>query len=312
MQRLAVRSYMSSQKPDHASAPRHSSPNLTELRTTLLAQFRSPTYKPPVLPAVALKLTHLARKPNVSYEELVQIVEQDPLLVASVLKLAQSPIYGGRARVKSLKDALQRLGINNLRDITWQVVVSMRIFRSSSYSSLMERLQRHSVFTGYVARLIAGHASIPVDYAFLCGLLHDVGWSGALIVAADSLSSAPRLDDLFKAIDRIHTEAGQSMATLWGLAPEIVSVIGNHHGAETSTPLPSMVSVLCIAEQLADELDYGLEPTAAEDAQRLGIDENLVGRYEQAVQTLLLTPKLEQLREEAGQIAERLRLTETA
>jgi putative nucleotidyltransferase with HDIG domain len=298
---------MSNKLPAPSSTPRLSAPSPTELRAQLQAQFQSPSYKPPVLPAVALKLTELARKPSVSYEELIVIIEQDPLLVASVLKLAQSPIYGSRTRVKSLKDGLQRLGINTLRDITWQVVINLRVFRSSTYSGLMERLQRHSAFTGYVARAIARHAGIPEDYAFLCGLLHDVGWSGALIVASENLRLAPSADELFMAIDRIHAEAGQSMATIWGLAPEIIDVIGLHHKGEGSP----LISVLCLAEQLAEECGFGLEPAAEAGGHTLGLDENIVGRYDRAAEALQLTSKLERLREEAGQIAERLQSTES-
>ncbi|MEY4579262.1 MAG: hypothetical protein RL701_3965, partial [Pseudomonadota bacterium] len=85
-----------------------------ELRNTLLACFQAPDYRAPVLPAIALELTELARRPSVAYSELVRVLERDPLLVASVLKLAQSPLYGGRTRVKTISDGLQRLGINTL------------------------------------------------------------------------------------------------------------------------------------------------------------------------------------------------------
>lgn len=255
---------------------------------------------------MALQLTQLARKPNVAYDELVRTIEHDPLLVANLLKMAQSPIYGGRSRVKSLRDGLQRLGINTLRDITWQVVLGMRVFRSSDYAPMMERVQRHSVFTGYAARLVAGHANAPGDHAFLCGLLHDVGWSGALMVASEQMPKPSNDDELFMAIDRIHAETCQSMTALWGLAPEIVEAVGRHHDREiNASSLPTMVSVLCIAESLADQHGFGLE-AASEEGERLGLDEHLVGRVEHAAEVLSLTTKLALLRDEAARIAERL------
>jgi hypothetical protein len=70
--------------------------NPQELQQRLLSIFRSPHYKPPVLPNVALELTDLSRKTHVSYDDVIKVVEKDPLIVASVLKLAQSPLYGGR------------------------------------------------------------------------------------------------------------------------------------------------------------------------------------------------------------------------
>src|SRR5262245_60872131 len=145
------------------------------LQGLLLELFQSPTYKPPVLPAVALELTQLSRNPGASYDEVVAVLQKDPLIVAGVLKVAQSPLYGGRLPLQSLKDAVQRLGINTLRDIVWQVVAGMRLFHVKSYTALMERLQAHSMFMAHAARLVAMRAGIAAEHAFLCGLLHEIG-----------------------------------------------------------------------------------------------------------------------------------------
>jgi putative nucleotidyltransferase with HDIG domain len=279
-----------------------------ELKETLLSIFRSPQYKPPVLPAVALELTSLTRKSNVSYEDVVHVVEKDPLIVANILKLAQSPLYGGRLRAQSLQDALNRLGINTLRDMVWQVVVGLRIFRAPKYAGTMERLQSHSTLTAYAARLVAAEAGISAEHAFLCGLLHDVGWSGTLVTVSERVPNPPSHEVLFAVIDKMHAEAAAAMGKLWGLSPEIIEVIGNHHErTEPGKIVRPLVPVLCVAEQLADELDFGIEPQS--DAMPAGarIDENIVGRFEDAVAALQLQPKLERIRANVAQIAERLR-----
>jgi putative nucleotidyltransferase with HDIG domain len=279
-----------------------------ELKDRLLSIFRSPQYKPPILPAVALELITLTRKTSASYEEVIRVVEKDPLLVANVLKLAQSPLYGGSLHAKSLPEALNRLGINTLRDMVWQVVVGLRIFRADAYASTMERLQRHSTFTAYAARIVAVHAGIEAEHAFLCGLLHDVGWSGTLITVSESVPNPPSLETLFVVVDKMHAEAAAAMATLWGLCPEIVDVIGHHHDADIPNyPVPALVPVLCVAEQLADEFDFGIEPKAEGRSLIARADENLAGRFEQAVVFLKLEQKLDGIRESVSQIAERLR-----
>jgi putative nucleotidyltransferase with HDIG domain len=281
-----------------------------ELRDTLLSIFRSPTYKPPVLPAVALELTSLTRKSNVSYEEVVRVLAKDPLIVANVLKLAQSPLYGGRLRAHSLQEALSRVGISTLRDMVWQVAVGMRIFRVQTYAATMERLQSHSTLTAYAARVVAAQAGLPQDEAFLCGLLHDVGWSGTLVTIGESVKKPPSPETLFAVIDKMHAEAAGAMATLWGLSPEIIEVIGHHHDGDRAEPaaLP-MVAVLCVAEQFADELDFGIEPKGDPLVNAARVDENLVGRFEQAIALLRLEDKLELMRGAVAQVAERLRET---
>ncbi|HEY2734245.1 MAG TPA: HDOD domain-containing protein [Polyangiales bacterium] len=278
-----------------------------QLQERLLAIFRSANYKPPVLPNIALELTDLTRRSNVSYEDVIKVVEKDPLIVASVLKLAQSPMYGGRLPVQSLKDALNRLGINMLRDMVWQVVVGMRLFRVRGYTASMERLQSHSTFTAYAARIVAARSGIAAEHAFLCGLLHDVGWSGTLIAVAENEKNPPDIKTLFAAIDKMHAEAAETMAKLWHLSAEIVAVVGHHHDLnKEQKPVSVLVPVMCVAEHLADEFGFGVEEAAADGGEHR-VDGNLPGRYELAVATLRLESKLDGIRTLCEESADRMR-----
>jgi putative nucleotidyltransferase with HDIG domain len=271
-----------------------------ELQQMLLTIFRSPTYRPPVLPSVAIELSDLSRKTTASYDEVVNVLQNDQLIVAGVLKVAQSPMYGGRTPVQSLKEAIQRLGIITLRDIVWQVVAGMRLFRAKGYTEIMERLQAHSVFTACMARVVAARAGIAAEHAFLCGLLHDVGISGTLIALVEGESNVPELSTLLAAVDGMHTQAGGMIAKLWGLSPAIASVIDRHHpSAAEHARAPALTAVLCVAERFADECGYSIvEPTAIEPFDRHAPD-----TFEQSLVRLKLTSKEDDLRESAKQVA---------
>jgi putative nucleotidyltransferase with HDIG domain len=281
----------------------------TELRQRLLQMFRSPNYKAPVLPNIALELTELSRKPNVSYDDVTRVVEKDPMIVASVLKLAQSPMYGGRTPVQSLKDALNRLGISMLRDLVWQVVVGLRLFRVRNYTATMERLQLHATLTAHAARIVAARAGIAAEHAFLCGLLHDIGWCGTLIAISEGVKQPPQPETLFEAIDKMHMEAGAQMAKLWGLSAEIISVIGHHHDFGKDKPAVSaLVPVVCVAERLCDELGFAIEAPDEEGVLKKDrIDANLDGRFEHALSLLRIESKLDQIRAQVVDAAERMR-----
>ena len=276
-----------------------------ELKDALLSLFQLPDYKPPILPAAALELTALTRKSNASYDEVAHVIEKDPVIAASVLKLVQSPIYGGRTRVQSLRDALSRLGINTLRDVVWQIVVGTRVFRAPAYSAMLERLQQHCVFTAHAARIVASHAGVSAEHAFLCGLLHDVGWSGALVAVSGSIPMPGQSDVLYTAIDKIHTDAGVIMAKFWGLAPEITEIIQHHHDHKYFEK-PGLVPVLCVAEQFAEQFDFGVEASSSDGAAVLGLDEQLVGRHAEAIAVLKLESKLERIRTQISETATRL------
>jgi HD-like signal output (HDOD) protein len=67
-----------------------------EVHVRLLRLFASPSYRPPLLPAVALEIMQLSRRPSATFEEVVAILEHDPILAAKVLSIAQSVFYAPR------------------------------------------------------------------------------------------------------------------------------------------------------------------------------------------------------------------------
>jgi putative nucleotidyltransferase with HDIG domain len=276
-----------------------------ELQARLLEIFRSPRFRPPVLPRVAMELTELTRKPSASYDDVVQVLQKDPLIVAGVMSIAQSPLYAGRSPLHSLKDAVQRLGINSLRDIVWQVVAGLRLFHVKNFRDIMQRLQAHSMFMAYAARSIAAEAGVPAEHAFLCGLLHDVGISGALIALAETEKDDVPIVSLLDAIDGMHEQAGSLMAKQWKLSPDIIAVIEQHHHFDPNRAgVPMLTAVLCVAEQLADELNFGI--MAADRVALPFFDRHAPGRYLAALQRLKLEDKQDELRSRAAETAERL------
>src|SRR5262245_19686687 len=104
-----------------------------ELTSRLAAVFESPGYRPPRLPDVAVSLLELSRRPEASIEEFAALLEQDALLAGEVMKLVRSPVYAGQAAVKTIQQALVRIGIKNLRDLVMQAALGMRVFRCDAY-----------------------------------------------------------------------------------------------------------------------------------------------------------------------------------
>ncbi|HKU43370.1 MAG TPA: HDOD domain-containing protein [Polyangiales bacterium] len=282
--------------------------NPEELQKRLLQIFESPNYRPPVLPGVALELTELSRNADASYEDVVAVLQKDPLIVAGVLKVAQSPVYGGRLPLQSLKDAVQRLGLNTLRDVVWQVAADMRLFHVKRYTGFMERLQKHSMFMAHAARLVATRAGVAAEHAFLCGLLHDVGVSGTLIALAETEPSAPALEFLLAAIDQTHERAGGQIARMWGLAPEIVATIEQHHQYDPNRPgAPVLTAVLCVAESLAESLGYSTVEVPSGSLRSHGFDRYSAPTLELSLKRLRLNGKQDDLRARAEQLSEQLK-----
>ena len=232
------------------------------IKERILAAFNAPDYRPPTLPSTALELVRLSSDNEVAFDDVVSLLERDSMLAGRVLRIAQSPVYAGAAQVQSLRDALVRLGLTTLRDLVLEVAMNLRVFRAPAYAGPMERIRRHCNATGHLSRLVSRYTPIEAEYAFLCGLLHDVGTACILIALGDVPrgKAAPDLSVLWPAIDGTHEEAAGLITKLWNLPPEIPLVVAAHHCVLIEGYAHPMAATVCLAERLADDLGLGLVP----------------------------------------------------
>lgn len=66
----------------------------------------------PPLPQSILELEDFRNLDNPSTEELIKIIEKDPLMITTILRIANSSMYGFRSQVETLSRAINLLGIN--------------------------------------------------------------------------------------------------------------------------------------------------------------------------------------------------------
>lgn len=237
-----------------------------DLLGTLKATFESPSYEPPLLPAAALELIELSRKPEVTIPEVVALVERDPFIAARVLRVAQSPRYACSGGVPSLHHAAVRLGLDTMTNIFLEVATHMRVFRAAGYEAPMEQLRRHSVATANVARIVCRYTSIFDEYAFLCGLFHDVGIAASMIILADRKREAKRtFADEWRAIQPIHAQAARMLCQTWKLPPDVAFVTGHHHSFEVGGHVHPVAAAIGVAEFVAGKLGFGFEDEAPKE-----------------------------------------------
>lgn len=243
-------------------------PGPAELKRIFASVFAAKDFQPPVLPAAAGEIMALSKRPNVSFDDVERVVEKDATIAGKVLQAAQSPIYATRVKAKTLRDAVTRLGLSNIRDIVWQVSVNMKVFRVPAYADTMDRLQLHSAATAHIARVVCGYTSVASDYAFLCGLLHDVGLGGLLIAlshhsAAGGHPAPPAIHDLWPALEEVHPDASKYMARLWELEADVQFVLAEHHNLHRQAHKHPLCAVVRVAERYARMHD--LDVCAASD-----------------------------------------------
>jgi HD-like signal output (HDOD) protein len=254
-----------------------------ELVRRLLEVFRAPRYEPPVLPAVAIELHKLVRKSDVKFPAILSLLEKDPLIAGKVLRIAQSAFYARQAAVQSIEQALVRLGLSTLSQLFMEVSMRAKVFRAAGYEEPMRLLSRHSAATAHIARILCRRTSLYDEYAFLCGLLHDVGIAASMIV----LSQLPRgvkvpaFELVWPAIEEIHETASGILCRSWKLPPDVALVVEHHHVPRIGGMIHPFAAALCVSDALASDLGYGLPHeqtrTGYDDALKaLGLDKGAI------------------------------------
>lgn len=227
------------------------------LAERLIELFQSPRYQPPVLPAAATQILRLSTNPDVELKELVEVLGTDPLLMGRVTTTAQSPLYaGGNGQVRTLQEAVRRLGIRGLRNIVLEAAMQMRVFRTPAYMECMETIRRHSIVAAHMSHLTARFVRVDPNEAFLAGLMHDAGLAGGLLVLADGKrkEDAPSLSRYWASLERAHVAGGAAMVRLWGLPEDLARTLGLHHAPVTGGRLDPMAGCVCLGEHLAQLL----------------------------------------------------------
>jgi len=243
-------------------------PTLTE---RFVADIEGLSDLPSLSPVLAQLVATLGRE-DASVSDVAAIIRQDPVLVARVLRSANSAAYAGRSPVVSIRDALLRLGLVRVRRLALVAslydAVPVRGTRTAR-----EVFWQHSLGVAHGAEIVARQATAtPEDFdpeaAFLAGLLHDIG----LLVLESHYPKEAAAVKRHAEAERVglcvaemailqtdHGELGSLLANHWAMPEPIAVGIKAHHrlelASETHRWTAAVVQVadyICSGEGIGD------------------------------------------------------------
>lgn len=184
------------------------------MAATMRSVIESGRYKPPILPEVAVRLSHLANEPEARIEDVESAVSRDPAVAGKVVSVANSALNARGMAITSLRGSIMRLGIFQIRDIAFQVVANARLFKVPAYNPRMKELLESSQAAGVMAREVGKVRGAEIEAAYLCGLLHDIGEVTILAILGDAAKAKneqpPPLSKLALVIDAYHAQIGRA------------------------------------------------------------------------------------------------------
>ncbi len=129
-------------------------------------------------PATAQKILELTSGENVNGDEVREVIQTDPALVANILRRVNSSIYALSTKVADVRTAVNLLGYREIRNLAMTVFLSKFNEKPSDHGQYKrQNLWNHCVAVGTAARFIAKqtHCGEPEE-AYVAGLLHDFGF----------------------------------------------------------------------------------------------------------------------------------------
>jgi HD-like signal output (HDOD) protein len=180
----------------------------------------------PSLPNVAQRIQQAYADNLVTAETVSVIIQSDPVITAKMIMVANSALYGGRAAIESLQQAVVRLGLENTRKLVMTYVVKeLFASKTSGMKSHMHAVWKHSQHVASLCRLLAGHLEgFDIEQAQLAGLVHDIGEVAILQYAQENEELRANPGKLLEAVKSMRPQITSMLLNEWNFGPEFVTV----------------------------------------------------------------------------------------
>lgn len=196
-------------------------------------------------PGIALQVLQLSRQPDTTIEQLLHVIEADGALVARLLALVNSSLFGVSRRIASLRQAVVNLGSRTVQTMALTYALVDMVQRDANDGERFDypRYWRRGLTTAVFARLLAQVACRHLaEEAFIAGLLADLGvvaaWRNAPVEYQPVWRRWEReggeLVEIERAeLDVSHADLSAALLERWGLPEHLCDAVRAHHDTTT-------------------------------------------------------------------------------
>ncbi len=221
----------------------------------------------PSVPSIVFEVSRLLNNSNTSATDLGKVISKDQGLVAKILTVANSPLYGLPRRVSTIDFAIVILGFDHIKNIVMalSMIESFRNSKETNWDSIA--YLNHSLFTASATKRIADVLGFhKTGEAFIAGLLHDIGiiiiqryFNKEFNIICEMVESQQML--YLKAEEQVlgltHQEIGQYIVSKWNFPEVLGDSIAHHHKPSESENNKVLASVIHLADYMTQNLSTG-------------------------------------------------------
>lgn len=183
----------------------------------------------PSLPNVAIQVGQAIKHDYADAKWVARVVQNDPVIAAKLIKVANSARYAGRASIASLTDAIARIGLTTTHSLV--ITFALReLFRCSSptLNRIMREQWEQSRELGAICRVLAAQCGkIEPETALLAGLLHNIGSVAIITHARDYPELTSNTEVLMGVVGHLKSQVGKMILAYWDFPKSLVEAAGD-------------------------------------------------------------------------------------
>lgn len=195
----------------------------------------------PTLPVLLIEINRMLENPFTSNKKISNLLMRDQAMVAKILKLSNSAMYGKRQEITDLANAITFLGTQTIRNLILQITM-VRMFPIDGddipeFSA--DTFWEHSLGTAYFTNTLVKKLSLPPNDDYYVGaLLHDLGKLVVYqfypekfkeIILKQLNENVIDIDAETGVLGVNHADIGEFLAEKWKFKNIITAAIRDHH-----------------------------------------------------------------------------------
>lgn len=221
----------------------------------------------PSVPFIMVEISKMLDNPRTGASELGKLISKDQAMVAKILSVANSPLYGLPRRVATIEFAIVILGFDQIKNIVIALSM-MEAFKNHDDKKWNKKAYWiHSLVVASAAKRIADDLGYRKSgETFTCGLLHDLGISVIQRYFYNDFNEICKLaeDQQMRYLNAeknvlgiTHQEIGQYLAEKWNLPPSLGEGILYHHQPSEADENKVMASIVHLADFMTQRFQIG-------------------------------------------------------
>lgn len=205
------------------------------------------------------------------FRRLANLIQADVGMSASLLKTANSPVFGYRTRVSTVREALTMLGLINVLRALAGIALRQAAPETPLLKGFWENSVRVALLSGWLVKQLGVRDGIRSEDAYTFGLFHDCGIPVLLkalpgyeatyeLACRESERPLTEIETQHHTLN--HAMVGCALAHSWFLPQVHVQAILHHHNIgllfapESEIPHGSrrLIALAHLAEMLSDDV----------------------------------------------------------